>query len=274
MNVLTTKTNHWTREFDSVTELIEFAENGPLGYAGNHDLANGWEAGANGHTFNTLKAAIANPPTSLTGPVKEMAEQLVDSIRPPTRTRRKLRRNLEDGAELDPEAWLYRRPDGWSDTERVRTEKRIVRVLSHSGVLSHRSPSELMWRGAAVVAMADILTEMGFSVEVVGAARAREVDGRYGTVMTSAVVKRAESPIDLGALCLCLCEVGFHRLATLAVRARILTVPCAAAYGGTCNFTPEDRVGFDAVMDSDVYTKEAAYAAVLKIVAGFTPKES
>lgn len=272
----------WSARFDSLSEYVEFARAGRARDPVNGRIAdrrftaefgNYRSEYLDGLDGDGVVRCLSEPRRHTVEAVERMVRELTDEVEAPTRQRRKVRRKLESGDELDPQAWLERRIDGWSEVQHTRVPRHVVRVLCHPGVLGWREPQDLLWRGAAAVAVASILGSRGMSVEIDGVTAATHVARDHynlGCRATLAVtLKRAEDPLDVGAMATALCEVAFHRIVTLAARARVLTEEIADGMGKTATLTAEESAGYDIQIDSDILGMGAAVEAVRRSVSKF-----
>ena len=220
----------------------------------------GRDTWANNFTKETLLDTIANPPQHLLDAVEQMRQQLVDDISPPVCTRRRLRRNLDAGDELDAQSVLVRSLTPWERMAREHQPRRSVTIGVNLTVDSSQRAEHLLWRGAAAAALADILTQRGLNVEIVAfwsiatmATGSKMVVGRY-------IVKRPDMPLDIGAVSVALAEIAFARLVALYGLARHM--PGVLDEGlGVCEMLPEaDQAGIDYLAESNITSRDAAEA--------------
>lgn len=214
------------------------------------------------------RAWVARPAADIVDAVERIRSRIEQAVEAPTRKRRKLDRNRDEGFELDPQAVLERRTDGWTDTTSVRAPKSVVRVGVNLSVNCHRDRSELLFRGATLVAVADILSAMGHSVEVLAIANASNFSSRERVQLTVITVKPADAPLDMSALCAACCEIGFFRYAVLPAKARL-------AHGTTTQYFGQARgldgaevaeLKLDVVIDAGVFDEESAIEAALGVI--------
>lgn len=132
----------------------------------------------------------------------------------------------------------------WDTTVRVRssdTGMNNVTVLLESGTPWYITSEQAFWRGATAVALSDMLSSSGRSVELLLCKSAYdffELDSSR-LVCASIQIKDFESPLDLGKVAITT-SIGFHR--TLVYKA----LSCAAgdrrisaSYGGSISATPK-----------------------------------
>ncbi|MCC6360653.1 MAG: hypothetical protein IT450_18085 [Phycisphaerales bacterium] len=269
-------------EFSSVGEMVaealatgeaNHAENAR--FADNHlDKMPGNRRYFNGYTRASLMAALDECPVALLATVNRIKETIESKIVPPTTTRRRVQRGLEDGDEMDPVAWLQCDPNGWQEIRRETTTKPIIRVGVNLSVSSNKTAEATLYRGAAAAAIADILTARGYSVEIDGFNSVIEML-RHGihTHVCKVSVKSGDMPLNLPAVAFCLSEIAFFRAVFLAAIARREHRQVDCGMGYPQRLPADDAAAYDAVIDSDVLDEQAALAAVDRFVAKVLGKD-
>jgi hypothetical protein len=252
--------------FDSVGEavidgLADYAQNdsnrtfiaGRLaGHMSGHD---DW---ANNYTRPRLLDTIANPPRKLLDAVEEMRQTLMDEVCPPICSRRRVVRNQDFGDELTPEAVLVRSLTPWERMSRETQPRRTVTIGVNLTVHSGQRAEHLLWRGAAAAALADILTQRGVNVEIVAFWTIGRISNRSDMVVSRYVVKRADMPLDLGAVAVALAEIAYARLICLYGLGRHMQ-GILSKHMGHCEQLPaQDRAGIDYLAESNVTSRERA----------------
>lgn len=223
-------------------------------------------------TFNwnvhTARQKLEEPPESA-DLIHAYAENL--NLSAHDQPRRRLRRGLEDGADLDPVGWINRRPDAWEDIRKERTAKRIFKIAINLSTAHYEKKENLAARAAACLAMIDAAENAGHRCELDGLISLRELDRRKtrknGEIQIIRIrLKNAESPADLDTLALAAGELGFFR--TMGFRGML------ACYNGEENI--DDAFGlciaapkhlasqYDEILDRDIYNKETALARLEK----------
>jgi hypothetical protein len=252
--------------FDSVGEavidsLADYAQN-----AGNKALLSdrmrshldGHDSWANYFTREKLMDVIANPPRELLESVDEMRRQLVDEISPPVCSRRRVLRNQEWGSELEAESVLVRSLTPWERMARETQPRRSVTIGVNLTVHAAQRAEHLLWRGAAAAALADILTSRGLNVEVVAFWTIGHMSTECTMTVAKYVVKRADMPMDVGAVAVALAEIAYSRLVALYGLARHIPGELSLSLG-TCERLPApDRAGIDYLAEADVTSRGAA----------------
>lgn len=147
----------------------------------------------------------------------------------PVEVKRRLSR-ADQGDDLDIHS-VYRGDldHAWSKrTRQQHRARRIVRLVAQTNLLGVVKVEDLFWRGAAVARLADLLTNAGYVVEIVGAMASIEVGlANPCDWLVTIALKDAQSPLDLPGLAGVICNAGFHR--TWGFRAY-----CAIATWGPC----------------------------------------
>ncbi len=116
----------------------------------------------------------------------------------------------------------------------------------------------LLWRGAAAAALADILTQRGVNVEIVAFWTIGRISNRSDMVVSRYVVKRADMPLDLGAVAVALAEIAYARLICLYGLGRHMQ-GILSKHMGHCETLPaQDRAGIDYLAESNVTSRERA----------------
>jgi len=133
-----------------------------------------------------------------------MIDALRVDIAPALETRRKWRRSEDDGSEID----MDRLRDGASDFWRTMRQRSapgspIVSVGWEQTASAAIGLASLSWRGAAAVAIADLLEQAGYRVELVTWTYTHNPFGTREDYLGAWVVKAAQDPIDLGVIAAC-----------------------------------------------------------------------
>lgn len=152
--------------------------------------------------------------------------------------RRKIRRRLEDGDEIDVERWREREQDMWEEKRKTKGRRFGVKVYVNIATSASIDEQGFRWRTSTVVAIARIVEELNIPCEIIGCEQVRcSVHAPSGRVYRSKLtlpLKRQEQPLDVDLVGYCLGSVGFFRCAVLGSR-----VMAAAQYmdcaGWRCN---------------------------------------
>lgn len=276
-------TQHWTPKleperdgfrlvrFDSVSQIVKFAlGDAPCRCSDNNEiLFRFWrESEGSGYwncfTLEEFQWELRNPSRRRLEAVHELREQIRLSLPPRPSVSRRVRVGMPDGEELDPMAWIRRDPDGWAGLVRVErpSSSRLVRIACNVSASCEKTQKDVLHRGAAIAALADVLTARGRSVEVVALKGASCAWRGGGSYVQRIVVKRGGDPLDLPALALCLAEIAFMRVVCLSAMIKFAPDRVVRGFGIPMG-VPDALVGdYDAVADFDILSKRSALAFV------------
>lgn len=182
--------------------------------------------------------------------IKKALEALQITV--PMSVRRRLQRT-DQGDELDIHA--VNRGDlshAWTARHRRRSRSKLqVRLVLQLNLLARTDAEELFWRGAAAVRFADLLTEAGYSVEIVGAVASKKVSGfaSNDTVLATFPVKPADAPLDIAALTGVVANAGFHRI--YGFRWYYAVAPDLHGHPGAATSDAEGTVFTEANLEAD-----------------------
>lgn len=103
--------------------------------------------------------------------------------------------------------------DAWTRRKRQRkVSPSIVTIGCNLAINGSQSPDELFWRGAAVLRLADVLTEAGYSVEIVAWLKSCGTTESGKDIEQVIRIKESSDPLDLNSVASTLCLAGFLRL--------------------------------------------------------------
>jgi hypothetical protein len=223
-----------------------------------------------GATPAKIEAWMSSPRPELTAALDRTRAALEGIVEPPTRKRRKMRRNLDDGAHMDEQAWFERRSSPWTDARSVRSPKPTVTVAVNTYCYAMLTTEHLMYRGAAAAVVADVLTQLGHSVELTAYVTVADVGPGVDRLMYRVPVKSAGAPLDVAAASVALSEIGFFRIALVPLMSRLIPSGAYGSFGRAADgLTEDERRGFDIVIDQNVRSMDSAVAAVRAAVAKF-----
>ena len=255
-------------EFDSVGEAVidalsDYAQTpGNLAFIRERvaEHLTGSDRWGNYYTREKLLDAIANPPAELVEAVDAMRAELSEELAPPTTARRRVRRGQEFGDELDSDRWLVRDLAPWDRNVREQQPKRTVTIGVNLTVSCMQRAETLLYRGAAAIALADILTARGVNVGIVAFWSCSNISTTVNKIVSRYTVKRPDMPLDIGAVTTALSEIAFARIVGLYGLGR--HVPGKLHEGmGICEDLPvQDRRGFDYFIEKNVTDRTAAAA--------------
>jgi hypothetical protein len=215
----------------------------------------------NYYTPEKFNAALQSPPQELLDAVTQLKDELVGELALPTQARRRVRRGLDHGDEITADRWLDRDPNCWERSVRELTTRQVVKLAVNLTVCGLASPKQLLYRGAAALALADVLTERGHNVEITLFGTASRMTPAVNVIVSEYVVKATDMPLDIGALTFAACEVAFFRIIVACGTAR--HVPGTLAphrFGPPAPLPSAIAEPFDFVVDNDVISRSAAKA--------------
>ncbi len=262
-------------EFGSVGEAVidsmaDYAQNdGNLEYIRERlaEHLTGSDDWGNYYTREKLLDAIGNPPAALVEAVEAMRAELTEELAPPATPRRRVRHGQEFGDELDSDRWLVRDLAPWDRNVREMQPKRTVTIGVNLTVSCMQRAATLLYRGAAAVALADILTARGVNVGIVAFWSCSDISPQCPKVVARYTVKQPDMPLDLGAVTTALSEIAFARIVGLYGLGR--HVPGELHRGmGVCEKLPvQDRRGLDYFVGQDITYRDAAVCWLRRAMA-------
>jgi hypothetical protein len=253
-------------EYASVTEAVETAledwaltdHNREAVRAKMREHLTGHDSWAHHYTLDKFMQDLANPPQELLDAINGMRQELIDELDLPTAPRRKVRHGQDDGDELDPDRWVNREPNAWDRNVREPQPRRTVTIGCNLTVSAHRRPEELLYRGAAACALADILSERGVNVGIIGFSCEDEPTNAVGKAVMKYVVKDPTMPMDLSACAFAMCEIAFFRIVSAIGEIRHLPGRMNGHLGFPQPLPAADRQGLDYLIEVNCTTRESA----------------
>ena len=178
-------------------------------------------------------------------------------------TMRKRTYRREQGDELDPVAWVQRDPQGWSDVEYIPQTKPVIKLGVNLAISCGAKPSQFYPRGACLVALCDILSAQGYSVEVSAFMATRDLDWESSVHVMETTVKAPDAPLDVDGLSLVCSEIGYFR--TIGFLTYIEASEKEVSHDlGMPEKMPEHLAeGFDLILDSNLLSMNKALAQVI-----------
>lgn len=161
--------------------------------------------------------------------------------------------------------------------EKSRREHRrapaVVRIVAVVAGACSQYPSQFFYRGAAVAKLTDLLTEAGYSVEVVAACVAENINDRKYRHSDNSIdychtitLKHSTAPLDLSQIAAVLCQQGFVRYfmfrSFCALDNRVGT-----HFGWYGNPDKLDRLAVESVDETNVKTLTIGYEVDTEIKA-------
>lgn len=172
--------------------------------------------------------------------------------------RRKVRRGLDYGDELNVDRWLARDPYSWERVEKSPEPRRTLTIGCNVSVHYLVTPEQLLYRGAAAVALADYLTQQGCNVGITLFKVSDEPTNLVRQGIVRCDLKAPDMPLDLSAVTFALCEIAFYRCAIVFAGARRWPGTLAKGLGAPVTLPAQDRAAVDFLIDSDVLGEDAA----------------
>lgn len=132
--------------------------------------------------------------------IKEMAQELRGSM-PQAKSRKRKRKWSEDEGEVDVDRLMQNRDDYYEGHKREVANATIGNIALLCNLDWNCSPKDIFWRGAATAAVADILEEDGYIVEIWSWTSGYNVYKRplHGQ-FTGVRIKAAGEPLDVVAV--------------------------------------------------------------------------
>ena len=213
---------------------------------------------ANRQTAASLQKLVHEPDARLLAAIEAMREKLADEIKLPDAPRRRMRHGRADGDELDADRWLHRIPEAWDRCERVPQPRRTLEIFINLSVSCRQTPEELLYRGAAACALADLLSAQGRNVGICGFLVSDGMSRDSRKIIAKLRLKDPAMPLDMAAVATAACEIGFLRMAMMHATARHVPGELADAFGHPARLPDADADAADFVIGSEVRSKEAA----------------
>ena len=182
------------------------------------------------HTMNMVVGELLEPTPKMADMIGS-SDALFDSEDWATeKPKRKIKRRLEDGDEIDIDRWMDREPDMWEESKKVKGPRFGVRIGVNVATSGYVDEDGFKWRTSAVMAILSICEELVIPCEVMcyhdvtGYARMGGVN--YGR-MTKFPVKRPEHNMDIDLLGYVLGNRSFFRCAILGAE----IIACREVFG-------------------------------------------
>ena len=220
---------------------------------------------ANYYQPQTLLKDLFCPPTEkYTQAVLALKEQI--QIENPAfsfvAVRRRQRRYAETGDEIDADRYLSHNPAFWQRIERVPVEKPVVKIGVNLAADWSRKPEDLLWRGAAILALADRLSASGYSVQIDALLAVGNLSRRAKANDCLVVIRLKESdkPLDLNTLVFPVCEIAFMRCIVVHALARLKDGEITTYLGRPAFVIAPIRKNYDYIMENNLFGRADALA--------------
>jgi len=225
---------------------------------------------ANHHTVASVTAAVGSPSKKLLGAIDAMRESLADDVILPVVPRRKMRHGRDEGDELDPDRWLIREPFAWDRCEREMRSRNSVGIGINLSVHAGQKPEELLYRGAAACALADLLAARRLNVRITGFLVVHNMSAGCPELVSQVELKSSDMPLDMAAIATAACDIGFFRLVMVYATARHASGRLDGALGAPAALPDADRRGLDFIINHDVCSRDSAADWLREILNGMT----
>lgn len=133
--------------------------------------------------------------------LRRFTERLRQTELPEIKSRkRRVRFNEYEGDEVEYDRLMQGQPF-WRKTEREQVEgPTTVTVMVDTSTPAYQSSDDILWRGAAALALTEILEEKGYSVELWVVNGSALYANESTRVMTGCCLKRCSDPLDTSTL--------------------------------------------------------------------------
>ena len=256
----------WRYEFGSVGEatmdaLADFAQNEENRKAlteNMEDSLSGHRKWANHFTKAKFLKELSKPSKTLLNAVDDMRAEMLEDFAVPTTPRRKVRRNQEFGDDLDPERYLAKSITPWDRSVREQRPSRNITIGINLSVNAGADADDLMYRGAAALALADMMTTQGFNVGIVAFESCEDVTSKVNKAVVRYTLKDSTMPLDISAVAFAMCEIAWVRIVGVIGEMRHFPGTISAGYGRAVRLPAAEKKSCDFVIEKNVMGKEAA----------------
>ena len=254
-------------EYDSVTAATKLALDYTKGQASGcrqkinermDECLSGSDGWAHNYTRERFLSELESPQQELLDAIERLKEQLLVDVPMPMGRRRRIKRGCDCGDEIDADRWLMRNPDCWERSEQQHVPSRQVTIGCNLSIHAGARPKNLLYRGAAALALADVLTERGVNVEVVAFYSSKKRTGTVRRAVEKVRIKRSDAPMDVGSLAFAMCEIAWFRVVGALGGTRTMPGGYREGLGYPQSLPPPDRAGIDYLIEKDVMDEWAA----------------
>lgn len=170
------------------------------------------------HTLEDVANELLKPTPKMNGVIESGESMFTSEDWATQKPRRKIKRRLEDGEEIDIDRWREREPDMWEESHKVKGLRFGVKIGVNIATSACVREDGFKWRTSTVVAILRICEELLIPCEVNGYnATQRGVwkDGNNYMQLVEVPLKRPEQLLDIDLLGYCLGSQSFYRTAML-----------------------------------------------------------
>jgi hypothetical protein len=220
------------------------------------------------YTRQKFEHDLANPPEHIMDAVEELKSEIDQEINVlGTAPRRKVRRGQEFGEEIDADRFLARIPNVWDRNVRELRERRIVTIGVNLAISGKHDYEKLLYRGAAALALADVLVQRGYNVGITLYESRTNPTSAISRFCSKVIVKEPQMPLDTASVAFSICEIAFFRTALAIGAVRKMPGKVDTCLGSPARLFENDRKEVDYMIDSDVLSKYAAIDWIKNAVA-------
>lgn len=255
-------------EFKSVTECVQNAMN--YGKAQNEHnqkwidnqldrTLSGHSEWGNYYTKEKFEHDLQNPPAHIVEAVEQLKEYITEEVSSVGYApRRKVRRGCEFGEEIDADKFLCRNPNLWDRTVREMQEKKTVTIGCNLAIAGSRKAKELLYRGAAAVALAEVLGAKGYNVGITLFESRTSCTSSVSKFCSRVIVKEPNMSLDISSVSFAICEIAFFRACLANGAMRLADGEVYSSLGSPASLFEADAAEVDYYIDSNVFSKEQA----------------
>lgn len=208
--------------------------------------------------------------------VEQMRRELSGVIPAPVSRARRRRWNQDDGDDICRDR-LASGQDYWRQSRReCVTGPQTITIVADMATSARVDAEDILWRGAAAVAMCATLEENGYRCELLGLSK---TDGAYTNNddgMLGLWMKRAGDPLDLASLTNAVSGWAYRTVWFGCYATAPAMIPCTSL-GGPRKLLPEDMERFIPgpwLVVDDAWNFRAALACVREQLASLNRKEA
>ena len=258
-------------QFDSIGEAVANAFNwdgntGCNDYTRseiNRDLRDrlqGHNRWLNYYTEEKFRAALVKCPQHLLDAVAELKDAITEEVFGGRHTapRRRIRRGQEFGENIEVDRFLCRVPNIWERNVREHHPKQTVWIGCNLSIDGSCDWQDLVYRGAAALALADVMQERGYNVGIVGFNSRADITSQVQHGVDKLIVKQPNMPTDISSLTFALAEVAFFRLTLAEGTVRLMPGNVDWRLGRPMPLPDRDKAEIDYCIEHNVFSKEAA----------------
>jgi hypothetical protein len=182
--------------------------------------------------------------------------------------RRRTRRGLEDGDEIDTDRYLQRNAAMWEESERTTTPKTCIKIGVNIATDCSQKEESFKYRTAAILAICEICEHLNIQTEIYGCHYVKSCTSTQFLKMEFPI-KRPEQYLDIESTAYILGSIDFFRVSVLSAQAFII----AALYFINCiglgkprSKTQDEAEENEFILKNECYTQEDATEEVNRFI--------